>query len=48
LDFHAWPGLRSIFEVHRVISSKKGTVTTDEVSYYISSLDTTAAECLHI
>ncbi len=51
LDFlaeHNWPGLKSVFEVHRIISSKSGTVTTDEKSYYISSLDLSASELLHI
>lgn len=48
LSDYGWPGLRSIFEVHRVIVSKNGTVMTDEKSYYISSLDEPASELLHI
>ncbi len=48
LAVHDWPGLKSIFEVHRIITSKGGTVMTDEKSYYISSLETSASELLHI
>ncbi len=44
LSEHNWPGLKSVFEVHRIISFKSGTVTTDEKSYYISSLDLSASE----
>ncbi len=51
IDFlaaHDWPGLKSIFEVHRIITSKNGTSVTDEKSYYISSLETSASELLRI
>ena len=51
IDFlaaHNWPGLKSIFEVHRIITSKNGTSVTDEKSYYISSLETSASELLRI
>jgi predicted transposase YbfD/YdcC len=48
LSYHEWPGLKSIFEVRRIITSKNGSTKTDETSYYISSLDTTAEEFLHI
>jgi predicted transposase YbfD/YdcC len=48
LSDHEWPGLKTIFEVRRNISTKNGSTTSDETGYYISSLDTTAAEFLHI
>ena len=48
LSYHEWPALKSIFEVHRAITSKNGRVFTEETSYYITSLDTTAAELLRI
>lgn len=46
LSEHKWPGLKTIFSVRRIFTSKAGT--TDETSYYITSLDTTASELLHI
>ena len=46
LSEHKWPGLRTVFSVRRIVTA--GDTTTDEISYYISSLDTTAAELLHI
>ena len=46
LSAHEWPGLGSVFSVRRVVTSKRGT--TDETGYYISSLDTSASELLHI
>jgi predicted transposase YbfD/YdcC len=48
LSFHEWPGLKSVFEVHRVTSTKGGTIITDEKSYYISSMDVPASKLLHI
>lgn len=48
LSYHEWPGLKSVFEVQRVTTNKSGTATTDETSYYISSLDVSAEELLHI
>jgi len=48
LSYHEWPGLKSVFEVRRVITAKNGSVKTDETSYYISSLDASAAEFLDI
>ncbi len=51
IDFlaeHNWLGLKSIFEVHRITTTKSGTVMTDEKSYYISSLETSSSELLHI
>ncbi len=51
IDFlaaHDQPGLKNVFEVHRIITSKNGTSVTDEKSYYISSLETSASELLHI
>jgi len=48
LSYHKWPGLTSVFEVHRVFTKKNGSIISNEVSYYISSIDTTAAEFLHI
>jgi len=46
LAYHQWPGLQSIFSVRRIITT--GDETTDETSYYITSLDTSAAELLGI
>ena len=48
LSYHEWPGLKSIFEVRRVFTTKNGSAKSDETSYYISSLNTTAAEFMHI
>jgi predicted transposase YbfD/YdcC len=48
LSYHEWQGLKSIFEVHRITSSKSGNAITNEKSYYISSLDVSASELLHI
>jgi predicted transposase YbfD/YdcC len=46
LHEHQWPGLRSVFEVRRIVTAKEKT--SDETSYYISSLDTSAADLLEI
>ncbi len=46
LDDHNWPGLRSVFAVRRIVTI--GEKQTDETSYYISSLDTSAEELLEI
>jgi predicted transposase YbfD/YdcC len=46
LSEHEWPGLKTVFSVRRIFTSKAGT--TDETGYYITSLDMTAAELLHI
>ena len=46
LSEHEWPGLRSVFSVRRIVTVKEKK--TDETSYYITSLDTSAAELLHI
>ncbi|GHV26403.1 ISAs1 family transposase [Clostridia bacterium] len=46
LSHHEWDGLKSVFAVRRIITSKSGT--TDEMGYYISSLDAPANELLHI
>lgn len=48
LSHYEWPGLTSVFEVHRVTSNKCGTVISDEVGYYITSLDVSAQELLYI
>jgi predicted transposase YbfD/YdcC len=45
-DVKDWVGLKSIFSVRRIISSKEKT--TDETSYYITSLDVSAKKLLHI
>ena len=41
-----WPGLKTVFAVRRITTVKD--VTSDEISYYISSLDVTAKELLQI
>ena len=46
LSDHAWPGLKTVFSVRRIFTSKTGT--TDETGYYLTSIETTAAELLHI
>lgn len=48
LSGHNWPGLKSIFEVRRIITSKDGTPKSNETSYYISSFETTPDEFLRI
>jgi predicted transposase YbfD/YdcC len=48
LSEHNWPGLKSIFEVRRIITAKDGTPRSDETSYYISSLIASPLELLHI
>jgi predicted transposase YbfD/YdcC len=48
LSEHNWPGLKSIFEVRRIISNKNGTLKSDETSYYISSLEAPSVELLRI
>ncbi len=46
LKEHEWPGLRSVFEVRRIITAKEKT--SDEKSYYIASIEASAAELLEI
>jgi predicted transposase YbfD/YdcC len=47
LSEHEWPGLKTVFSVRRIVTSKHGV--TDETGYYISSLDNTpSSELLHI
>jgi predicted transposase YbfD/YdcC len=46
LSEHEWPGLRSVFEVRRIVTAKGKT--SDEKSYYISSLDASPADLLEI
>ncbi len=46
LGEHQWPGLRSVFEVRRIITT--AGKTSDEISYYITSLDASAADLLEI
>ena len=48
LSYHEWPGLKTVFEVRRIITAKNGSAKTDETGYYITSLDTTAEDLLHI
>lgn len=43
---HAWPGLRTIFSVERIVTA--GDKTTSEKSYYVSSVDTSAKHLLNI
>jgi predicted transposase YbfD/YdcC len=45
-DKDKWAGLRTAFAVRRIVTTAKGT--TDETSYYISSLDVSAASLLEI
>jgi hypothetical protein len=46
LTQHNWAGLKSVFAVRRIVTSKAGK--TDETGYYISSLELSAEEFLHI
>jgi predicted transposase YbfD/YdcC len=48
LSEHNWPGLKSVFEVRRIITAKDSTLKSDETSYYISSLEASPAELLRI
>jgi predicted transposase YbfD/YdcC len=41
-----WEGLRTVFSVRRIVTAKHKT--TDETSYYITSLNSTAEELLSI
>lgn len=43
---YKWPGLRAILSVRRIVTA--GKKTTDETSYYISSMDASASELLHV
>jgi predicted transposase YbfD/YdcC len=46
LAHHNWDGLKSVFAVRRIVTSKAGK--TDETGYYISSMESPAEEFLHI
>ena len=41
---HDWPGLRTFFSVERIVT--KGSKTTSEISYYITSADANAKQLL--
>ena len=43
---HKWPGLHTVFSVRRIVTI--GEIVTDETSFYIASVDTSAAELLKI